>query len=160
MNPVNYGHYRIVGELGRGYDLPTEAEWEYACRAGTTTPFAFGRCMSTDQANFGGVGPHFSDCQDLHTINRKGPVKAGSLAANPWWLFDMHGNVSEWCQDWYCRFSEDAFTDSKGPSSGTERVMRGGHYFSKADECRSAKRGRFPPDRASNAVGFRLVMRP
>ena len=145
---------------GKSYGLPTEAEWEYTCRAGTNTPFAFGPCLSTDQANYGGLGSHFPDCQGVYRINRKRPIKVGSLAPNPWRLFDMHGNVSEWCQDWYGPYPEGDVTDPEGPSSGTERVMRGGHCFADAHGCRSAKRWRLPPDMPSNAVGFRLVIRP
>ncbi len=145
---------------GKSYGLPTESEWEYACRAGTNTPFAFGRCLSTDQANYGGLGPHFPDCQGVYRVSRKRPITVGSLAPNPWRLFDMHGNVSEWCQDWYGPYPEGNVTDPEGPSSGAERVMRGGHCLADAHGCRSAKRWRLPPDMASNAVGFRLVMRP
>ena len=145
---------------GMSYGLPTEAEWEFACRAATTTPFAFGRCLSTSQANYGGVGPHFSDCRGVYLVDRKSPIRVAGLAPNPWGLFDMHGNVSEWCQDWYGGYSSGPVTDPKGASFGTDRVMRGGHWFSKAHGCRSAKRSSFRPDSASDAVGFRLVMRP
>jgi formylglycine-generating enzyme required for sulfatase activity len=145
---------------GKTYDLPTEAAWEYACRAGTNTPFSFGRCLSTDQANYGGVGQHFPDCQSVYRLNRKKPIKVGNLAPNPWKLFDMHGNVSEWCQDWYGPYPEGPDTDPKGPASGKERVMRGGHWSTDAHVCRSANRGKFPPDIPSDAIGFRLVMRP
>jgi len=134
---------------GMTYGLPTEAEWEYAGRAGKNTPFAFGRCLSTDQGNYGGIGLLFADCRDVYRI-----------APNPWGLFDMHGNVSEWCQDWYGGYPSRPVTDPKGPSFGTNRVMRGGHWSAKAHGCRSARRGRFRPDSASDAIGFRLVMRP
>ena len=150
----------LSNKEGKTYGLPTEAEWEYASRAGTNTPFSSGRCLSTDQANYGGVGPHFSDCEDVYRVNRKGPIKVASLAPNPWRLFDMHGNVSEWCQDWYGSYSEGPVTDPKGPSSGTDRVMRGGYWFTDAHGSRSAKRWRFLPNIPSNAIGFRLVMRP
>jgi len=145
---------------GKKYGLPTEAEWEYASRSGTSTPFAFGQCLSTDQANYGGIGPFFSDCSKAYRVNRKRPIAVASLEANRWGLFDMHGNVSEWCQDWYGRYPEGSVSDPKGPSSGTERVMRGGHWRSEAEGCRSAKRDRFPSNMGSDAVGFRLVMRP
>ena len=145
---------------GMNYGLPYEAEWECASRAGTNTPFAFGRCLSTDQGNYGSVGLLFADCRDVYRINRNRPVRVASLAPNPWGLFDMHGNVSEWCQDWYGGYPSRPVTDPKGPSSGTDRVMRGGHWSAKADGCRSAARSRFRPDSASDAIGFRLVMRP
>jgi len=145
---------------GISYGLPTEAEWEYAGREGTNTPFAFGRCLSTDQGNYGGIGLLFADCRDVYRINRKRPIRVASLAPSPWGLFDMHGNVSEWCQDWYGGYPSRLVTDPKGPPSGTDRVMRGGHWAAKAHGCRSAARGRFRPDSASDALGFRLVMRP
>ena len=145
---------------GMTYGLPYEAEWEYAGRAGKNTPFAFGRCLSTDQGNYGGIGPLFAGCRDMYRINRKRPILVASLAPNPWGLFDMHGNVSEWCQDWYGGYPSRPVTDPKGASSGTDRVMRGGHWSAKAHQCRSAARGSFRPDSASDAVGFRLVMRP
>ncbi|MDY7033883.1 MAG: SUMF1/EgtB/PvdO family nonheme iron enzyme [Thermodesulfobacteriota bacterium] len=142
------------------YELPTEAEWEYACRAGTTTPFAFGNCLSTDQANYGGTGPYFSDCSHVYRINRKRPLPVASLASNPWGLFDMHGNVAEWCRDWLGAYPQEPVTNPKGPSSSADKVIRGGHWFTEADGCRSAKRGSFPPGSASDVIGFRLVMRP
>jgi formylglycine-generating enzyme required for sulfatase activity len=145
---------------GKNYTLPTEAEWEYACRAGTSSPFAFGRCLSTDQANYGSIGPSFSDCKDSYRENRKRPLAVSSLSPNPWGLFDMHGNVSEWVGDWYGPYPPAKVTDPKGPSSGTERVMRGGHWQSDANGCRSAKRSSFPPGGASDAIGFRLVKIP
>ena len=145
---------------GMSYGLPYEAEWEYAGRAGTSTPFAFGRCLSTDQSNYGSIGLLFADCHDVYRINRKMPVRVASLAPNPWGLFDMHGNVSEWCQDWYGSYLSRPVTDPKGPSYGTDRVMRGGHWSAKAHGCRSAKRGRFRPDSAADVLGFRLVLRP
>jgi len=145
---------------GKSYGLPTEAEWEYACRAKTATPFAFGPCLSTDQANYSGLGSHFPDCQGVDRVNRKRPIRVGSLVPNPWSLFDMHGNVSEWCQDWYGPYPEGDVTDPQGPSTGTERVMRGGHYFTDAHGCRSAKRWRLLPYMPSITVGFRLVMKP
>jgi formylglycine-generating enzyme required for sulfatase activity len=145
---------------GMTYGLPTEAEWEYACRAGTGTPFAFGRCLSTDQANYGGVDPLFPNCKDSYRINRKKPLTTGSLAANPWGLFNMHGNVSEWCRDWYGNYASRSVTDPKGPSAGTARVIRGGHYLANAYGSRSARRSSFPSGNASDVIGFRLVMRP
>jgi formylglycine-generating enzyme required for sulfatase activity len=145
---------------GRTYGLPTEAEWEYACRAGTTTPFAFGNCLSTDQANYGGIDSMFSNCKSSYRLNRKKPVPVATLAANSWRLFDMHGNVAEWCEDWYGPYPSGRATDPKGPSSGTDRVLRGCHWLNTASECRSAKRFSFPPSYASDVVGFRVLIRP
>mgnify|MGYP003564620536 CR=1 FL=1 len=144
----------------RTYRLPTEAEWEYAGRAGTSTPFSTGRCLSTDDANYAKVDHKYQHCSTYFRENRRRPVKAGLLTSNPWKLSNMHGNVSEWCLDWYSFYSPDSATDPKGPSLGNERVMRGGHWQAKATECRLAKRLRFPPKIASDVVGFRLVMVP
>jgi formylglycine-generating enzyme required for sulfatase activity len=145
---------------GKAYALPTEAEWEYSCRAGTKTPFAFGKCLSTDQANYGGIDQSFADCRSSYRLNRKKPIPVASLAANPWGLFDMHGNVAEWCDDWYGPYPSQPSTDPKGPSSGSDRVLRGCHWLNTASECRSAKRAGFPPNFASDVVGFRTVIRP
>jgi formylglycine-generating enzyme required for sulfatase activity len=145
---------------GKTYSLPTEAEWEYACRAGTTTAFGYGECLSTDQANYGGINPQFSFCKDRFRINRKKPLNVASLAPNPWGLFDMHGNVAEWCDDWYGPYPSSTARDPKGPTSGTDRVLRGCHWMNTASECRSAKRSSFPPSYATDVVGFRVVRKP
>lgn len=145
---------------GKTYRLPTEAEWEYACRAGTSTPFSTGRCLSTDEANYGETGYPYEKCATVFRNKRGRPVTAGQSAPNPWQLHDMHGNVSEWCMDWYAPIAAGSATDPKGPKSGSERVMRGGHWQSDAADCRCAKRQRLPPNFASDAVGFRLVMVP
>ncbi len=145
---------------GRVYKLPSEAQWEYACRAGSKTVFAYGNCLSTDQSNFGSLGPHFDQCKAHFKQDRKGPIKVATLEPNEWGLFDMHGNVTEWCQDWYGTYSDGPAKDPTGPPSGSERVMRGGHFFSEAHDCRSATRVGFPPGFAAEAVGFRVVLVP
>jgi len=145
---------------GKRYALPTEAQWEYACRAGSKTQFAFGSCLSTDQANYGNVGTQFSKCQDRFKKQRSGPLSVASLKPNAWGVYDMHGNVAEWCRDWYGPYVADAVKDPKGPAAGTERVIRGGNYFSGMDTCRSAKRLSFRAGFAANAIGFRVVMEP
>lgn len=142
------------------YRLPTEAEWEYAGRAGISTPFSTGRCLSTEEANYAKTGHHYQRCVTVFRNKRGRPVTAGVLAPNPWKLHNMHGNVSEWCQDWYGPYPSGQATNPKGPKSGSERVMRGGHWQADATGCRSAKRRRFPPNFASDVVGFRLVMAP
>lgn len=142
------------------YRLPTEAEWEYAGRAGTTTPFSTGRCLSTDEANYGEIGHLYEKCTTVFRKRRGRPISVGQSKPNPWQLHDIHGNVSEWCADWYGPIPSGNAINPKGPKSGSERVMRGGHWQSEAAGCRSAKRRRFPPNFASDAVGFRLVMVP
>jgi formylglycine-generating enzyme required for sulfatase activity len=140
------------------YRLPTEAEWEYASRAGTSTPFSTGRCLSTDEANYAKTGDPYEKCITVFRIKRGRPITVGQSAPNPWQLHDIHGNVSEWCSDWYGPFPSGKATNPEGPQSGSERVMRGGHWQSDAAGCRSAKRRRFPPNFSSDVVGFRLVM--
>jgi formylglycine-generating enzyme required for sulfatase activity len=144
----------------RTYRLPTEAEWEFAARAGVSTPFSTGRCLSTDEANYGKIGHAYQKCTTVFRKKRGRPVNVGSLAPNPWKLHNIHGNVSEWCQDWYGPYPSGSATNPTGSGSGTERVMRGGHWQADAAGCRSARRWRFRPNLASDAVGFRLVMVP
>lgn len=117
--------------------LPTEAEWEYACRAGTTTPFAFGATISTDQVNYDRNFPYVGAKKG---ILRKKTVPVKSLPVNPWGLYEMHGNVWEWCSDWYGTHPDQAVTDPKGPVSGVSRVLRGGSWFDSARSTRSAGR--------------------
>jgi formylglycine-generating enzyme required for sulfatase activity len=144
----------------RTYRLPTEAEWEYAGRAGIATPFSTGRCLSTDEANYGKIGYAYQKCTTVFRKKRGRPIKVGLLTPNPWKLYNIHGNVSEWCRDWYGLYTSGSATNPKGPNSGSERVMRGGHWQADAAGCRSARRWRFPPNLASDVVGFRLVMMP
>ena len=146
LNQMENGHYR----------LPTEAEWEYAARAGTTTPFAFGNCLNTDHANYNGNYP-LANCPK--GVYRSTTVTAGSLQANAWKLYDMHGNVYEWCSDWYSSYSSTAVVDPVGPTKGSGRVIRGGFWNSGARYCRSANRNYGSPGSTSGSLGFRLVFR-
>jgi formylglycine-generating enzyme required for sulfatase activity len=142
---------------GKIYRLPTEAEWEYAARAGTDTPFSFGRCLSTDQANYDGNYP-LSGCSKGKY--RKSTIPVSSLTANTWGLYDMHGNVWEWCQDWYGDYPSSSVTDPAGSSGGSYRVNRGGSWYNSARNCRSAYRVRFTPGSRSSYLGFRLLRNP
>src|SRR5262249_13994061 len=103
-------------KAGRVYRLPTEAEWEYACRAGTKTPFSFGRSLSSRQANFDGTKPY--GAARGKSLGRPAPV--GSYRPNAWGLFDMHGNVFQWCADWYAKdyYENSPRRDPKGPAGG------------------------------------------
>jgi sulfatase modifying factor 1 len=142
---------------GKQYRLPTEAEWEYAARAGTATPFFFGDCLSTSQANYDGNYP-LRGCPKGQP--RKKTVAAACFQPNAWGLYDMHGNVWEWVQDRYGDYPSGNVTDPEGPSSGSGRVLRGGSWSSVARICRSAnRRGRGPGSRGSHS-GFRLVLLP
>jgi formylglycine-generating enzyme required for sulfatase activity len=138
---------------GNKYRLPTEAEWEYACRAGTTTPFAFGKCLFTDDANYDGNYP-LDGCPKGEYRGKTIPV--GSLKANDWGLYDMHGNVWEWVQDWYGDYPTGSVTDPVGPKSGSGRVVRGGGWDGGARNCRSGSRRRISPDDRYADFGFRL----
>ncbi|OQX22023.1 MAG: hypothetical protein BWK80_31620 [Desulfobacteraceae bacterium IS3] len=140
---------------GRNYRLPIEAEWEYACRAGTDMPFAFGKCLSADQANYDGTYP-FSGCSKGKY--RRSTVSAASFTPNAWGLYDMQGNVWEWCQDWYGDYPSGAVTDPIGSNSGSRRVSRGGGWYGHAGLCRSANRNENSPVYRSSDFGFRLVL--
>ncbi|EFK11053.1 conserved hypothetical protein [delta proteobacterium NaphS2] len=146
---------KLNGMEGTGkYRLPTEAEWEYAAKAGTKTPFYTGDCLSTGQANYDGNHPGNACSKGEY---RKKPVVVGSFAPNGWGLYDMHGNVWEWCQDWYGDYPSGSVTDPKGPSGGSIRVFRGGGWRLIAGSCRSANRNWNSPGIRFNNVGFRLA---
>jgi sulfatase modifying factor 1 len=137
-----------------GCRLPTEAEWEYACRAGTTTPFNTGRNLTTAQANYDGDYPYNNNAKGEYR-NKTLPV--GSFAPNAYGLYDMHGNVWEWCNDWYGDYSTAAQTNPQGPASGSYRVFRGGNWRNFALYCRSAHREDGMPVIRNYIMGFRLA---
>lgn len=140
------------------YRLPTEAEWEYAARAGNQTPFAYGRCLSSDQANFN-AQVSYEDCPT--GSYRERTIAVGSLQPNGWGLYDMHGNVSEWCQDEHAGYPDSkAASDPKGPSDNPRHVFRGGGWDHQARECRSARRGWAGSKYPWTNIGFRLVCLP
>ena len=151
------GHMNARGE--GTYNLPTEAQWEYAARAGSTTAFYNGGITSypdMDDCNYDGnlnaIGWYcYNDYQD-YPVAGKSP--------NAWGLYDMSGNMYEWCQDWYGYYPTGAVTDPTGPSSGSHRVFRGGSKGNHARRCRSAFRSGFEPDHWSFSVGFRLTRQP
>ncbi len=145
---------------GREYRLPTEAQWEYAARAGSTTAFFTGKCLPPTAANYGRPGAVHQECSRSQNKKAPAPVAVGTLTPNPWKLYNMLGNLSEWCSDWYAPYSRDPAVAPKGPPSGNERIMRGGHWQSDLAGCRTANRRRFPPNISSDVVGFRLVHIP
>ena len=139
-------------QFGGGARLPTEAEWEYACRAGTTTAYSWGGALNGDMANCDGRYPCGTTVKGRH---RQETSDVGSYSPNTWGFHDMHGNVWEWCQDWYGSYNGNE-NDPKGPASGDVRVLRGGGWLSYARFCRSALRSWRSPATRYNFCGFRL----
>jgi formylglycine-generating enzyme required for sulfatase activity len=137
-----------------GYRLPTEAEWEYACRAGTTDPFSTGANITTDQANYYGTYPYENLPRGEY---RQKTVPVRSFEPNPWGLYNVHGNVWEWCWDRYGNYGNGDQTDPAGPSSGAYRVYRGGGWNDFGRHLRSAYRAASPPANRAGNLGFRLV---
>ncbi|MDG4597528.1 MAG: formylglycine-generating enzyme family protein [Candidatus Contendobacter sp.] len=137
--------------------LPTEAEWEYACRAGTTTPFSFGEDITPEQVNYDGNHPYRGNQKGRY---REETIEVASLPANPWGLYEMHGNVYEWCQDWYGDYLEGSVVDPTGPETGERRVLRGGSWIFIGRSARSASRNRLEPGNRLRLIGFRLALGP
>ncbi len=150
---------RNAGKLPSGYvyRLPTEAEWEYACRAGTATATAYGNSLSSTQANFNGNSPYGGAAQGPYLGTT---TKVGSYAPNAWGLYDMHGNVSEWCWDCYGTYPSGSVTDPRGPNTGLSHMIRGGSWGSVGQDCRSANRNSSSPDFRHYDLGFRSVLAP
>ena len=145
-------------ELGEGwlYGLPSESQWEYACRAGTTTPYSFGGTLNGDHANCYGKCPYGTETEGRY-LGRTTDV--GSYPPNSWGVYDMHGNVCEWCSDWY----DDAYprgrvTNPMGPPCGLARVLRGGSWDDEARYCRSADRAGLGPTGRSYGLGCRVAL--
>jgi len=141
INGKNVG----LNRRASGYRLPTEAEWEFACRAGTVTPYNTGNVITTTQANFNGNSPR----------QRTTPV--GSFSPNTWGLYDMHGNVDEWCGDWDTDYNGNEQTDPIGARTGFYRAVRGGGWYDTSQNIRSASRGFLFPSGRNNRLGFRVV---
>ena len=149
--------------LGYRFDFPTEAQWEYACRAGTTTPFSFGGRCSGVECNCDGTRPYgYGETRkrfELVYLEMTTPVM--SYPANPWGFYDMHGNVWEWCADWYDKdyyYADEAQTDPTGPESGSNRVNRGGGWYASAGHCRSSDRNDNAPRNRYDDFGFRACL--
>jgi formylglycine-generating enzyme required for sulfatase activity len=141
------------GERGRPYRLATEAEWEYAARAGKPTRYSFGDDPSLLSL--------YGNCLSRDSIDRfDRPAPFGSFKANPWGLCDMYGNVWEWVGDWSGDYLPGAVRDPGGPSRGSRRVRRGGSWESRAENCRSATRNSSKPGTRDQEIGFRIVRDP
>jgi len=174
VDSVSYDDIQVyIGRLMRAahggcFRLPTEAEWEYACRAGTRGPFSVGSTLSSAQANYDGRYP-MPGAPPGRYLGRPAPV--GSFPPNPWGLYDMHGNVWEWCADWYGAYPARPARDPQGPRRRAarrlwdarggdwewKRVIRGGSWYFNADSCRSALRYTHAPADKGFSLGFRLV---
>lgn len=163
--------YTVNGEsvawnlAANGYRLPTEAEWEYACRANTTGPFNLDHSISADEANYYGHYPYEIEGSYFHQdtldvkpgVYRSEPIASASFAPNAWGLYDMHGNVAEWVWDCYDAYGTGPLQDPTGPESGSLRVNRGGGWNDFAKNLRSAYRASLTPTSSSPSVGFRIA---
>ena len=171
MNTVDESSFmgRLRAKTGRLFDLPTEAQWEYACRAGTTTALNSGKNLvaaSGVDANMAEVGRYYynsgayNSSYDFSSADDKGSAKVGSYLPNAWGLYDMHGNIGEFCLDWYRLDNTSELSDPVGPETGTSRNVRCGTWGNYAYWCRSAARSLFPPppSRVSDGVGLRPVI--
>lgn len=155
-----YEAQRFIKKLnsmtGEAFRLPTEAEWEYTARAGTNTPFYTGDNINTQQVNYNGKHPYNGGAKGKY---RQKTMPVGSFKPNPWGVYDMSGNVYEWCQDWY---SDDYYYHSRqdipeGPANGSSRVIRGGSWYNVASYCRVARRNSYSPGYGDNNIGFRIA---
>jgi formylglycine-generating enzyme required for sulfatase activity len=168
LDATNYCTLRTQQEQARGllptnlvYRLPTESEWEYACRAGTIEAFYLGSGLYSQQANFDGHLEYEAASGTLYSasgIQLGATTPVGSYAANRWGLYDMIGNVLEWCQDFYGPYPVGSVVDPQGAVSDLNRVVRGGFWFGAARLCRSAARAHSAPQISSSNLGFRVVL--
>lgn len=142
-----------------GGTLPTEAQWEYACRAGTTTPFSTGSCLTNTDANYLWSNP-YSTCTNTVTTPLRKTQPIGSYAPNTYGLYDMHGNMWEWCSDWYDTYPTSAQPNPTGATTGSYRVLRGGSWSYIPLYCRSAFRFSHDPNYYIGSIGFRVVFVP
>jgi uncharacterized protein (TIGR02996 family) len=149
----------LSGSTGLRVELPSEAEWEYACRAGTTTEYHCGNVLNTDLANYDGNHSWNGSPKGVH---REETTDVGSFPPNPWGLFDLHGNVWEWCADAYAPYTGDDRTDPEVKdinSDNSLRVLRGGSWYVSPLYCRAACRGWYAPASRSSFIGFRVCFR-
>jgi formylglycine-generating enzyme required for sulfatase activity len=172
IDATNYCAHLTVQEQAAGrlpagwvYRLPTESEREYACRAGTTTAFHYGNALHGGMANFYDYYEYDASIGDIYVSNPAVPwlprtTTVGSYQPNAWGLYDMHGNVWEWCQDWYGSYPSGTVADPQGPASGSARVIRGGCWSIVGRDCRSAGRNGGIPSDGDGGLGFRVVLAP
>ncbi|NUM79612.1 SUMF1/EgtB/PvdO family nonheme iron enzyme [bacterium] len=145
---------KLNARTGLTFRLPTETEWEYICRAGTSTAFNTGDVLTTDQANYDGNWPHGNSAKGIF---RAKPLPVGSFAPNAWNIYDMHGNVWEWCEDDFCPYPDATETDPLRICSAGKKIIRGGSWYFGADIARSGRRYTHEPQDRGPSLGFRLV---
>jgi formylglycine-generating enzyme required for sulfatase activity/predicted Ser/Thr protein kinase len=153
-NDANDFIYKLNELTGGKFRLPTEAEWEFAARGGNATKFYTGNCLNTDQANYDG-NYFLKDCSK--GVYRERTMPVGTFSPNGYGLYDICGNVWEWCSDWFGEYGSDAAINPLGPSNGSHRVLRGGSWFNGAKYCRVSNRGGDLPGSRDNGCGFRLA---
>jgi formylglycine-generating enzyme required for sulfatase activity len=159
-----YDCIRFIEKLSEqekgSYRLPTEAEWEYACRAGSSTAYSWGSAIACSNAMYGNKRHRFEECLDYvksRGLETNRPAPAKSFPPNAWGLYDMHGNVWEWCHDWFGEYTPEETKDPRGPDSGDKKVRRGGSWFGGGALCRAANRNYGHPASRYRTTGFRLV---
>lgn len=147
--------YNVTILGGNGFRLPTEAEWEYACMAGGATLYCYGDSLDSTMANFDGSRPYNA----AKGTERKKVIEVGSFKPNAWGLYDVHGNVMEWCWDWYDEeyYKKSPAKNPKGPGSGEDRVLRGGSWYNGSNICRASYRMSTGPSAHLDGNGFRVA---
>jgi len=158
INVTWYGATEFATYIGG--TLPTEAQWEYACRAGTTTLFNTGDILTNLQANYGWSNTYISGLNTVTTYSPRKTQTVGTYAPNAYGLYDMHGNVYEWCTDWFGSYPTTAQTNPTGAATGLKRVFRGGYWGGWDSYCSSAFRNYSYPDAYGDFIGFRVVLVP
>ena len=148
---------KLRAKINLPFDLPTEAQWEFACRAGTTGAWNNGTTITNEMTD-GNLDKLAYYNSHEHGVTNFGPTTVGSYLPNAWGLYDMHGNIQEWCLDWYADYGSDAATDPKGADSGEDRMLRGGDWLHSANDCRSAERNPDTPYDEYLLAGFRLAL--
>jgi formylglycine-generating enzyme required for sulfatase activity len=160
-HPVTFVSWFGAYEFARyvGGRLPTEAEWEYAARAGTNGPFSTGACLHNTEANYYWNKP-YTNCENSVLEGLEKTEEVGTYPPNAFGLYNMHGNVKEWCNDWFGIYPTEPQHNPTGPENGEYRIVRGGSFVNEAGYCRSAHRQNLRPDIRQSFIGFRVAFYP